>query len=154
ARATATAAAGPPPAVAGALNAIAAPSRDHAARFWTGTDRGDAGKTRVTFVWEALAPKEAARSMTNVATRVVLTATAPDGRPLFRGKIPEGDLPDAPPAGNGGGSAIVALPAAAASFAASPGPIELKIVVENDHGQVIDSTTQSLTVPDYAQTQV
>jgi hypothetical protein len=153
-RATSAAAAGPPPAVSGALNAIAAPSRDHAARFWTGTDRADAGKTRLTFVWEALAPKDAARSMGNVATRIQLTAMAPDGRPLFRGKVPEGDLPDAAPAGGGGDGAVVALPAASVSFAAPPGPLELKIVVENDRGQVIDSTTQSLTVPDYGQTQV
>jgi len=153
ARATASAAAGPPPAVAGALNAIAAPSREHSARFWTGTDRADTGQTRVTFVWEALAPKDAAR-MSNVAARVQLTAMAPDGRPLFRGRIPDGALPDAPATAAAAGDAPVALPAASVTFAAPPGPLELKIVVENDHGQVIDSTTQSLTLPDYAQTQV
>src|SRR5262249_32820927 len=127
--------------------------REHAARFWTGTDRADSGQTRVTFVWEALAPKEAARSMSNVATRVQLTATAPDGRPVFRGRIPEGALPDAPtmPAA---AAASVVLPAASVPFAAPPGQLELKIVVENDRGQVIDSTVQSLTLPDYGQTQV
>jgi VWFA-related protein len=153
ARATATAKEGPPPAVANALNSIAAPSRDHAARFWTGTDRADGGQTRVTFVWEALSPKDAPRTMGNVAARVQLTATAPDGRPLFRGRVPDGALPDAPAPG-AAGDGPVALPAASASFAAPPGPIELKIVVQNDGGQVIDSTTQTLTLPDYAQTQV
>jgi VWFA-related protein len=154
ARATATAKAGPPPAVASALNTIVAPSREHSARFWTGTDRADGGQTRVTFVWEALAPKDAARSMSTVATRVQLTAMAPDGRPLFRGRVPDGALPDAPASPGAADAAPVALPAASVTFAAPPGPLELKIVVENDRGQVIDSTTQSLTLPDYAGTQV
>ena len=43
---------------------------------------------------------------------------------------------------------------ASVSFTAAPGPIEMRIVVENARGQVIDSTTQTLTVPDYAKTQV
>jgi VWFA-related protein len=155
ARATSTAKAGPPPAVASALNTLVDPAREHTARFWTGTDRADNGQTRVTFVWEALAPKDAARSMNSVASRVQLTATAPDGRPLFRGRVPDGALPDAPASPPAGGDApIVALPAASVTFAAPPGPIEMKIVVENDRGQVIDSTTQSLTLPDYGRTQV
>ena len=154
ARATSTAKSGPPPAVANALNSLAEPAREHTARFWTGTDRAESGQTRVTFVWEALAPKDTART-TSIASRVMLTATAPDGRPLFRGRVPDGALPDAPAAPTaGGGTANVALPAASVTFAAPPGPIEMKIVVENDSGQVIDSTTQSLTLPDYAQTQV
>jgi VWFA-related protein len=153
ARATATAKAGPPPAVASALNTIVAPSREHSVRLWTGTERADGGQTRLTFVWEALAPKETGR-VSNIAARVQLTATAPDGRPLYRGRIPDGALPDAPPPAAAGETQILALPAASVSFAAPPGPIELKIVVENDGGQVIDSTTQSLTLPDYAQTQV
>src|SRR4029450_11745389 len=86
ARATSTAKAGPPPAVASALNTLVDPAREHAARFWTGTDRAEGNKTRLTFVWEAFAPKEAARRTSNVATRVLLTAVASDRRPLFRGR--------------------------------------------------------------------
>jgi VWFA-related protein len=154
ARATSTAKAGPPPAVASALNTLVDPAREHAARFWTGTDRADNGQTRVMFVWEALAPRGAARSMSNVAARVQLTAMAADGRPVFRGGVPEGTLPDAPASPAASDTAPVVLPSASVTFAAPPGPIELKIVVQNDSGQVIDSTTQSLTLPDYAQTQV
>jgi hypothetical protein len=40
------------------------------------------------------------------------------------------------------------------SFNAPPGAVELRLVVENDHGQPIDSTTESVTVPDYAKTDV
>src|SRR5262245_17476263 len=76
ARATSTAKAGPPPEVANALNTLVDPAREHTARFWTGTDRADGNQTRLTFVWEALAPKEASRRTNNVATRVLLTAMA------------------------------------------------------------------------------
>jgi hypothetical protein len=95
-----------------------------------------------------------------VASRVQLTATAPDGRPLFRGRVPDGAPGDAAapataaPAAASDAGAASALPSASVTFAAPPGPLELRIVVENDRGQVVDSTTQSLTLPDYAQTQV
>ena len=153
ARASSTAKSGPPPAVASALNTLVEPSRDHAARFWTGTSRADDGQTRVMFVWEALAPKNSGRSVNNIAARVQLTVTAPDGRPLYRGRVPDGDLPDAAVAAPADGAAL-SLPAASLAFSAPPGQLEMKIVVENDRGQVIDSTTQSLTLPDYNKTEV
>ena len=154
ARASSTAKSGPPPAVASALNTLVEPSRDHAARFWTGTNRADDGQTRVMFVWEALAPKNSGRSVNNIAARVQLTVTAPDGRPLYRGRVPDGDLPDAAAAAAATDAAAITLPAASLAFSALPGQIEMKIVVENDRGQVIDSTTQSLTLPDYNKTEV
>ena len=153
ARATAGAKADAKPEITNALNAIIDPPREHAARFWTGTDRGANGQDRVTFVWEALPSKSS--GPTNTAARVQLTATGSDGRPLFRGRVPDpaGPAPAATPAA-ADTTASTDLPSASVSFAAPPGPLDLKIVVENDRGQVIDSTTQSLTVPDYAQTQV
>ena len=153
ARATSAAKEGPPTAVANALNTLSTPAREHTVRLWTGTDRADGGQTRVMFLWEALAPKETGRT-NNVAARVMLTATAADGRPVYRGRFPDGTLPDAPAPAAPGETRIANLPAAAVTFAAPPGPIELKVVVENDSGQVIDSTTQSLTLPDYAKTEV
>jgi hypothetical protein len=84
---------------------------------------------------------------------VQLTATAADGRPVFRGAVPDAAAP-APAAAAGGDAASAELPSASASFTAPPGQIDLRIVVENDRGQVIDSATQSLTLPDYTQTQV
>jgi len=153
ARASAKAKSGPPPAVANALNTLVDPAREHAARFWTGTSRADDGQTRVMFVWEALAPKTGASSSGNVASRVQLTVTAPDGRPLYRGRVPEGDLPDAPAAASPG-ETVIRLPSASLAFSAPPGQLEMRIVVENDRGQVIDSTTQSLTLPDYNKTEV
>ena len=86
----------------------------------------------------------------------MLTATAPDGRPVFRGPVPTTASDDAParaaPARRGRSRRVAA--GASVDFTAAPGPIEMRIVVENARGQVIDSTTQSLTVPDYAKTQV
>jgi VWFA-related protein len=155
-RATAPPKPGPPPEISHALNAIAEPaSSGHAARFWTGMDQAAGGQTRVTFVWEPFTGSEGGRA-SDVPARVLLTATAPDGRPVFRGPIPDKPASDDAPAPAAPGVAAVppAAAGASASFTAAPGAIEMRIVVENARGQVIDSTTQSLTVPDYAKTQV
>jgi len=154
----ARAAAGPArdasPEITKALSAIVEPAREHTARFWTGSNRGDNGQDRVTFVWEALPGKNGESSG---AARVQLTATsAADGRPLFRGRIPEAGasvpVQQFPPTADA--PRATDLPTARISFAAPPGQVDLRIVVENDRGQVIDSTVQSMTAPDYAQTQV
>jgi len=178
ARASAPPTSGPPPEISHALNAIAEPaSAGHAARFWTGTDQAAGGQARVTFVWEPLTSGDGARSgdaparvmLTATAgqarvtfvwepltsgdgarsgdapARVMLTATASDGRPVFRGPVGDKAAPDA---------TAPAAPGAGVSFTAAPGAIEMRIVVENARGTVIDSTTQSLTVPDYAKTPV
>jgi VWFA-related protein len=149
--------AGPPPEISHALNAIATPANSgHAARFWTGMDQAAAGQSRVTFVWEPLAAAEAARA-SEVPARVLLTATSSDGRPVFRGPVPDKPAPEpsAPATATPGAASVPApTPGASVSFNVTPGPIELRIVVENARGQVIDSTTQSLTVPDYAKAEV
>ena len=77
--------AGPPPAIATALNTIVEPAKGgHSTRFWTGTDRGANGKSRVTFVWESRAAG-AGRPRPTTRRTVMITATAPDGSPVFRG---------------------------------------------------------------------
>ena len=99
ARASAPPTPGAPSAVTAALNAIAEPPRGRAARFWIGTSKGPYGAPRVTFAWEPMAEEAQARGAEGGASRVVLTATAPDGRPVFRGKVPEeGAAPAAPAA--------------------------------------------------------
>ncbi len=172
ARASAPPKEGPPPEVSNALNAIAEPaSAGRAARFWIGTERGQNGKSRLTFVWEPIGA--AAGQTSDVATRVALTAMAEDGRPLFRGKVPD---PDAPPAGDnpppvpGYGNmpapaaaanapaattaSAMTTPGASTTFDVPAGPIELRMIVESERGQVIDSSTRTLTVPDFDKTQV
>jgi VWFA-related protein len=146
ARATAPTRAEAPPAVAKALTGLVDTARGRPARFWIGTARGEAGKSRVTFAWEpiAAAPGEARRTGDAGATHVTLTALAPDGRPVFRGRVP-----DQPPATSAPGAA-----AAAASFDAPPGQLQLRIVVQTADNQVMDSSTQEISVPDYTKVQV
>jgi len=76
----------------------------------------------------------------------VLTVTGANGGPVFRGPV-ENAAP---------GASVAAAPGVGApvSFAAPPGQLDLRMIVENARGQVIDSSTQSLTVPDYTRTQV
>jgi hypothetical protein len=74
---------------------------------------------------------------------VMLTATAADGRPLFRGPV------EAPAPSADGAAGAPAATGASVNFSTEPGPIELRIVVQNAAGQTIDSVTQTVTVPDY-----
>jgi hypothetical protein len=143
-RATTEAKAGPPPAIVNALSAAVEPEKGgHSTRFWTGTDRGANGKSRVTFVWEPRT-QQGARAE-DAPSRVMVTATGPDGGPVFRG--PAAAAPPDPANPN-------APPGASVTFDAAPGQIELRLVVENASGHVVDSTTQSLTVPDFSRTQI
>ena len=149
ARAKAAPSTGPPPEITNALTGIIEPTHgEHAARFWTGTARTTEGQTRLTFVWEALPVKDNAGRAG--ASQVQLTATAADGRPLFRGRVPDGPMADAAAAAPVAGE----LPGASVTFSAPPGTVDLRIVVENDRGQVVDSTLQTVTMPDYAQSPV
>ncbi len=138
------------PAVSNALATLAEPPRGRPARFWLGTSRADSGRSKVTFVWEpvAAAPGER-RSSDDNAAAVMLTALTPDGRPLFRGRVP--DQPTTPPAT--GTTTNVAAPASM-TFEAPPGRLQLRIQVQGATGQVVDSSMQELTVPDYTAVQV
>ncbi len=141
ARANAPRKAEAPSAVTSALSDLVAPARDRSAHFWIGTARGEDGKTRVTFSWEPvpLAPGQRAE---DPAARVALTAIAPDGRPIFRGRVPEEAAVAAAPGVPKGGST---------SFEVAPGRLELKMVVEGARGQVIDTVGRDLTIPDFSQ---
>ena len=149
-----------PSAVTAALNAIAEPPRGRAARFWIGTAQGDerraAGHVRVG--------ADVARGCAGARRRerrepVMLTATAPDGRPVFRGRIPEEGAAPAPhrptmPSRRTSAAARRSPPARAPRSTRRPGQLQLRMVVENSRGQVIDSATQELTVPDFSKVQV
>jgi VWFA-related protein len=158
-----------PSAVTAALTDLAAPARDRAARFWIGTARGENGKTRLTFLWEP-APPIAGQRAEEPAARVALTAIAPDGRPVFRGRVPEQAADPAAATSTSGpsasGTSVSGTSAAgtsatatvkaggATTFDVQPGHLELKMVVEGTRGQVIDSVGRELTVPDYGTVQV
>ena len=134
----------PPAAVTKALTALAEPPGGRAARFWVGTSRGEAGRSRVTFVWEP-GTTEAVKSDGAPAARVQLTAVTSEGRPVFRGRVPEGSAPAPTTTVAAGGSATFEVP---------PGQLQLKMTVEAEGGQVLDSSSSELTVPDYTKVQV
>ncbi len=127
-----------PKAITAALSELAEPPRGRPARFWIGNARAESGATRVTFVWEPIAPAPGSQAEPPAA-RVSLTALAADGKPLFRGRVP-----DAPATGPGGTT----------SFEVPPGPLQLRISVEGERGQVLDSASRELTVPDFTSVQV
>jgi VWFA-related protein len=154
ARATAPPKPEPPKAVTAALNAIAEPARGRAARFWVGTQQGEDGRTRVTFAWERIAPAPGDRQDLPQAARVSLTASAPDGRPLFRGQIPDDGAERTPFAAAAAASQGGAPEGGSVSFEAPPGQLQLRYNVESASGEVLDSAVRQLTLPDFTQVQV
>ena len=151
ARATAPPKPEAPAAVSTALAALADPPRGRPARFWVGTSRGDAGKSRLTFVWEPIPPAPGERRPAGgegAASYVTLTALATDGRPLFRGKVP-----DQPAASSASAPAGGASPSSV-TFDVPPGQVQLRISVQNADAQVMDSSLQEVAVPDYTKVQV
>jgi VWFA-related protein len=143
-----------PAAVSNALATLAEPPRGRPARFWIGTTRGDAGKSRVTFVWEPILPSpgDPRRPGAEAVSSVTVTALAPDGRPIFRGKVPDQPAPAATTSAPAGSAAPSSL--SSTTFEAPPGPLQLRLSVQNADGQVMDSALQELTVPDYTKVQV
>jgi len=133
---------GPPKAVETALSAINQPSRVRVIRTWIGTERGENGKTKVSFVWEPVprSPGDNARN-SGAAARVALTAVAPDGSPYFRGRVPDSA---AAPAASPGASRVV--------FDAEPGKMQLRVSVESADAQVLDSEVREITIPDLTNT--
>ncbi|MEX1128195.1 MAG: VWA domain-containing protein [Vicinamibacterales bacterium] len=140
ARATAPPKPDAPVAVTRALSLLAEPPGGRAARFWVGTARGEAGRSRVTVVWEPGRVEAGTRAVTPAA-RVLLTAVAANGQPVFRGRVPD----EAAAGTSAGGSA---------SFEVAPGQLQLKMMVEGKDGEVLDASVRELTVPDYTQVQV
>lgn len=131
-----------PAAVTNALATLAEPPGGRPARFWIGTSRADAGLAQVTFAWEPGTSGPTARE-TTPAARVQLTAVAKDGMPLYRSRVPDPDAGAAPGA-----------PGGVTSFMSRPGQIQLRMTVEGENGQVLDSAIREITVPDYTQVQV
>jgi hypothetical protein len=149
-----------PAAVSAALNAIAEPERGRPARFWIGTSRGESGMTRVTFSWEPIGPPPGAPAQEAPATRIVLTASSADGKQLYKGRVPEqaaapaASPAPAPPSGGTAAAAAPSGPGGSVQFDAPPGQVQLRIVVEGPRGQVVDSVSRDLTLPDFSRVQV
>ncbi|RPJ80280.1 MAG: VWA domain-containing protein, partial [Acidobacteria bacterium] len=153
---------GPAPEVTEALSSIVVP-RGRTTRTWFGTSRGENGRTLVTFAWESVPPAPGTPQRTE-PRRVMLTASGPDGELYFRGRVPDPTSTDgsqaaassaaptsgAPPAAKATGGPIRAQ----ASFEAEPGRLQVRIAVEGEGGQIIDSEVRDLVVPDLTAPQV
>jgi VWFA-related protein len=135
----------PPPAVEKALSNVETRQRDAFISTWLGTGRGSDNRTRVTFVWEPVPPIPGEKR--EDAARVVLLATSRGGEPFYRGTVPPEIA--APPA-----DAAPAAPALRAgskvAFDAPPGRIQIRVTVQNDKGQVLDTFQQELALPDFS----
>jgi VWFA-related protein len=134
-----------PPAVKSALANVentAASSRSRSIRTWIGTERGENGKTKVTFVWEPVPRQPGDRLAPNdQPSRVSVMAVATDGSPIFRGRVPDAvAAPTAPRL-----SRVV--------FEAKPGTMQLRLSVEGASAGVIDSEVREIVVPDLTTTQ-
>ena len=147
-RATAAPRPAPPPAVTKSLAAIADPSR-RPIRAWIGSAPGPDGKTRMTFVWEPVAHQVGAARAGAPPSRVDMIAAAVNGGTLYyRGPVGGGDAAvtgstdggtAAPP--GGGGRLVLDVP---------PGPMELKLSIEDAGSVVIDSEERTIEVPDFS----
>ncbi|MGB7220500.1 MAG: VWA domain-containing protein [Vicinamibacterales bacterium] len=107
-------------------------------RPWFGFSLGEGGKTRVTFVWEAVGAVPGGRSRRAPPGRLVLTALAPDKTVLFDGPV----LPAGP-----GGIDDVGTPSRAV-FDLAPGRLELRMKIEDTGGGPLDSDVRDVTVRD------
>jgi VWFA-related protein len=133
-----------PTAITSALGSLAEPARGRPARFWIGTSRAESGATKVTFAWEPIPAVPGGRAP-EPAARVAVTATATDGRPLYKGKVQDDGATVTTPGAVRGGSM---------SFEAPPGQVRLRLVVEGPRGEIIDSVVRELTLPDFTAVEV
>jgi VWFA-related protein len=134
-------------AVTRALGSLAEPRRGRYIREWIGTGRGEAGRTRVTFVWDPLPPVPGVDRSPRLGVRL---QAARGPRVVYSG--PVGELPNpggaaAAPAGEP--SAPLAAPRpASVSFDAEPGALEVRITVVGERGETLDSEVREVAVPD------
>jgi len=113
-----------------------APHASPLIRPWFGWSRGDAGRTRVTFVWEPTPPVPGDR-IRHVPTRLVLTALTPDGNVIFEGPV----------APTGAGTVEEAgTPPSRATFEVPPGRVKLRMAIQDAAAQPLDRDVRDIVV--------
>jgi VWFA-related protein len=146
-RATTPSKPGAPAAVNRALATLAQPTGARYARTWVGTSRGEGGKTKVTFVWEPIAPAAGARR--EEARSVSLVAASPEGDLYFKGRVP--DEPTVPAGSADGGAPPVGGPpraGAVVSFEVPPGKLQLRMAIADASNGTLDTDDREVIVPD------
>jgi VWFA-related protein len=106
---------------------------------WFGAARGADGKTRMTFVWEPVPRTTGERTRQPPASRIQLTALGSDGTVLFEGVVkPSGPLhPDA-----------ASESEARAVFEAPPGVVRLRMSIQSESADAIDTDVREIRVRD------
>jgi hypothetical protein len=127
-----------PEAVSDALNALGGDdtARRGAANVWLGASRGESGTATVTLAWEA-----AEVPMTEAADRIdhlQIVATSAAGATLFTGRADRSPQAD--------------RPAGQVVFDAPPGPLQVRIELQNASNRRLDTSDTSIDVPDYTAT--
>ena len=123
---------GPPADVTKALAAIAPMTNRRYVRTWIGNDKGDGGKTKLTFLWEPLPPAPGVKR--DEPRRVTVLATSPAGDIIYRGRVPS----ELAPSGSG----------ASVSFDAPPGKLDVRLTIEGDGTGTLDTEDRTIEVPD------
>lgn len=136
ARALTPAKPGPPPEVSKSLASIAETNDRRFIRTWVGAAPADGGKTRVTFVWEAVPPAPGS-DRTSVG-RVLLSAVSPTGESYYQGEV-------------GAGDGAAALRAGAVSIEVPPGKLSLRMSIEGKPDEVLDTDDEPVDVPDFTE---
>ena len=108
-------------------------------RPWLGVSRGDAGKVRVTFVWEPIARVPGDRSRGGAPVRVVLKVLASDGTQAFDGAVRPASAP---------GPFASDASASRAVFDVPPGRIRLVMAIEDATTQQIDADVRDVAIRD------
>lgn len=114
-----------------ALSGVAEPERGHPVRTWVGFDKGEAGKSQVTLVWESAANA----TVTEIPEQMNVVATFVTGDMLFRGKVVR--------------DANAVTPSGKVTFTSPPGAMGLRLTAEGPGGALIDAEDKELVVPDY-----
>jgi VWFA-related protein len=137
-----------------ALASIVTPAaRGDFIHSWMGMSKGSNGKTRITYVWEPATPGTAHQT----ASHVQLTVIGPDGTPYFRGSSPQpgtGSMPSngmidiSGPTTPAPSAAAVARAGRVVTFEVPPGPVQMKVRVQDASDMELDSDARQFYAPD------
>lgn len=136
-----------------ALASITTPAaRGDLIHSWMGMSKGSNGKTKITYVWEPAMPGTAHET----ASRVQLTVIGPDGTPYFRGSSPQSGPAEASGMIDISGPSSTPAPSAAAvaragrvvTFEVPPGPVQMKVRVQDAGDMELDSDARQFYAPD------
>jgi hypothetical protein len=116
-----------------------------------GMSKGSNGKTKITYVWEPASPGTAHRT----ASHVQLTVIGPDGTPYFRGSSPQaasapsqGMIDISGPSTPAPSAASVARAGRVVTFEVPPGPVQMKVRVQDASDMELDSDARQFFAPD------